>query len=442
MAQATFHFPRGFLWGTATAAYQVEGKNIHSNWWAWEQEPGRILNGHISGPACDWWGGRWREDFDRAADAGQNAHRFSVEWSRIQPTPDRWDENALDRYREMLRGLKERGMTPMVTLHHYTEPNWITELGGWENEAIGGHFEKYVHKVVEALKEYVSLWITLNEPNALITRSYILGDFPPGRMNIRTAFRAGVNLVQAHAVSYHAIHKQQPEARVGIAQMYRSFQPARHWFPLDRWAARAQSRSFNDMFPKALTDGVVRTPFGKTLIPRANQTQDFLGINYYTRDQVRFDLMKPSELFGRRYYRPEAELSESGFIAHEPDGMYEALTWGNQFNVPMIITENGVEDASDGLRPRYLVEHLHQVWRAVNLNLPVRGYFHWTLVDNFEWAAGWTMRFGLWELDPETQTRRKRPSADLYAEICRENGISSEMVARYAPQIFEKMFPN
>ena len=155
-----------------------------------------------------------------------------------------------------------------------------------------------------------------------------------------------------------------------------------------------------------------------------------------------FDLMKPSELFGRRYYRPEAELSESGFIAHEPDGIYEALTWGNQFNVPMIITENGVEDASDGLRPRYLVEHLHQVWRAVNLNLPVRGYFHWTLVDNFEWAAGWTMRFGLWELDPETQTRRKRPSADLYAEICRENGISSEMVARYAPQIFEKMFPN
>lgn len=442
MAQATFHFPRGFLWGTATAAYQVEGKNIHSNWWHWEQEQGRILNGHTSGLACDWWGGRWREDFDRAADAGQNAHRFSVEWGRIQPAPDRWDEDALDRYREMLRGLNERGMTPMVTLHHFTEPNWVAEQGGWENEAIVGHFDKYVHKVVDALKEYVTLWITINEPNALMARSYILGDFPPGKTDFRAAFNAGANMMRAHAAAYHAIHKQQPQARVGIAQMYRSFQPGRDWLPLDRWVASIQSRSFNDMFPKALVDGIVRTPLGKIRVPDAKQTQDFLGVNYYTRDQVMFDLMKPTELFGRRYSRQEAELSDSGFIANEPDGMYEALEWGKQFNVPMIVTENGVEDASDGLRPRYLVEHLHQVWRAVNLNWPIRGYFHWTLVDNFEWAAGWTMRFGLWELDPETQTRRKRPSADLYAEICRENGISSDMVARYAPEIFEKIFPN
>ncbi len=135
-------------------------------------------------------------------------------------------------------------------------------------------------------------------------------------------------------------------------------------------------------------------------------------------------------------------MSATNFIANQPLGMFEAVKWGLQFKTPMIITENGIEDPDDRLRPRYLVEHLHQVWRAVNFNYPVKGYFHWTLVDNFEWERGWTQRFGLWELDPETQARRKRPSADLYAEICRENGISSDVVARYTPEVFSKLFPN
>jgi len=122
MAQATYHFPRNFLWGTATSSHQVEGNNTNNNWWAWEQGSGHIRDGTKSGLACDWWGGRWREDLDRAVEGGQNAHRLSIEWSRIQPAPDRWDENAIDRYIDILRGMKERGITPMVTLHHFTDP--------------------------------------------------------------------------------------------------------------------------------------------------------------------------------------------------------------------------------------------------------------------------------------------------------------------------------
>ncbi len=135
MPRATFTFPGGFLWGTATSAHQVEGNNLNNDWWAWEQQEGSILNGDRSGRACDWWAGRWREDFDRAHETYQNAHRLSVEWSRIQPEPDRWDESALDRYRQMLLGLKERNMVAMVTLHHFTNPLWLAEMGGWENEA-------------------------------------------------------------------------------------------------------------------------------------------------------------------------------------------------------------------------------------------------------------------------------------------------------------------
>src|ERR1700690_558034 len=155
MPEATYHFPRGFLWGTATAAHQVEGNNTNNNWWKWEQD------GHTdskSGLACDWWGGRWREDFDRAVETNQNAHRFSIEWSRIQPAPDRWDEDALERYRMMARGMVERGIMPMVTLHHFSDPIWLLDIFNWETQAVVPLFEKYVRKVVEALKEYTTYW--------------------------------------------------------------------------------------------------------------------------------------------------------------------------------------------------------------------------------------------------------------------------------------------
>jgi beta-glucosidase len=442
MAQATFHFPRGFLWGTATAAHQVEGNNTNNNWWAWEQQPGRILQGHKSGLACDWWNGRWREDFDRAAEAGQNAHRMSVEWSRIQPAPDRWDEEALDRYLEMARGLVERGLTPMITLHHFTDPLWLAEMGGWANEAVVDYFVPFVKRVVKALQNYVNLWVTLNEPNGLVVNTYLAGNFPPGKADLRAGLKVLANQARAHAAAYRAIHALQPAARVGLSLYYRGMEPARSWSPLDRWAAKMQARVFNEFFPRAFSSGVLHYPAWTVRLPELKGAQDFLGLNYYSTDLVAFNVLHAASLFGRRFYRPGAELSEDGFIANEPLGMFKMLKWALQYKAPIIITECGVNDAQDALRPRYLIQHLHQVWRAVNFNYPVQGFFHWTLVDNFEWERGWTQRFGLWELDVETQARRKRPSADLYAEICRENGISSEMVARYAPQILKQMFPD
>jgi beta-glucosidase len=441
MVSATFHFPKGFVWGTATAAYQVEGNNTNSQWWDWEQQPGNILHDHKSGLACDWWGGRWRDDLDLAAESHQSAHRMSVEWSRIQPTPDHWDEAAIDHYREIMRGMVERGLTPLVTLHHFSDPIWLSELGSWENNNMPQFFEKYVGKVVDALKEYVSSWVTINEPNVLLTFAYVLGQFPPGKKDLLNAIRVATNMINSHAAAYHLIHKIQPQAQVGIATNYRGFVPAKPWFPPDVWVTRLQSRLFNDLFPVALRDGVLRFPATVKRIPQAKNTQDFLGIDYYTCDLVSFSLFKMGEMFGRRFYPPDADLSDNGFIANEPEGLFTALKWALQFKKPIIITENGVEDGDDHLRPRYLLQHLHQLWRGVNFNWPVKGYFHWTLVDNYEWERGWTQRFGLWELDTETQARRKRPSADLYAQICRENCISSDMVSHYAPEIYAQMFP-
>ncbi len=441
MPQATFHFPRGFLWGTATAAHQVEGNNTNNNWWKWEQE------GHTdgtSGLACDWWGGRWREDFDRAAEAGQNAHRFSVEWSRIQPTPDKWDEDALEKYRAMLRGLRERGMTAMVTLHHFTDPLWLEEKGSWETEAVVPLFERFVRKTVDALKEYVTLWCTINEPNVYALSGYANGAFPPAVNDIKRAVNVEANMARTHAAAYRAIHEIQPEARVGYALHFRPMVAKNKWSPLDALMRNIRYEGINMAFPSAISTGVLKSPVGNHRIPEAKGTQDYLGLNYYSQDTISFNIRNNKELFTYSGFPDDADFSDTRFIANIPQGFYDSIKWAARTypNTPIIVTENGVECADDHIRPRYLAQHIHQMWRAVNFNWPVKGYFHWSLVDNFEWERGWTQRFGLWALDVETQKRTKRPSADLYAAICKENGLSSEVVSKYCPEVSEKIFPS
>ncbi|MCZ2127857.1 MAG: family 1 glycosylhydrolase [Anaerolineales bacterium] len=441
MPEGVYHFPKGFLWGTATSSHQVEGGNLNNNWSRWEAD-GRT-NGSAA-VAADWQGGRWREDFDRAAEGGQNAHRFSIEWSRVQPTPDAWDEDAIEKYRAMLRGLRERGLTALVTLHHFTDPLWLSERGGWENDEVVALFEKYVRKMVDALKGYVTLWVTINEPNVYALNGYVTGEFPPGKTDVKLAMRVLANMVRGHAAAYRAIHELQPEARVGYALHFRPMVARSRWSPLDQWMRKIRYEGVNMGFPTAISDGVMKTPVGNFNVPEAKGTQDYLGLNYYSTDTVWFDLSKASQLFTNAGYPKDADLSATGMIANLPQGLYDSIHWivKTYPKLPILITENGVEDFDDHLRPRYLAQHVHQVWRAVNFNFPVKGYFHWSLADNFEWERGWTQRFGLWGLDVETQKRIRRPSADLYEAVCKENGISSEMVRKYCPEVFEKLFPS
>jgi beta-glucosidase len=441
MITAKHCFPQDFLWGTSTASHQVEGGNRNNDWWEWEQLPGKIIKGHTSQDACAWWEGRWEEDLDRARDGSQNAHRMSVEWSRIEPKASVWDEDAIDYYRQILQGAINRDLQLVVTLHHFTNPIWLAEMGGWTNPEVVHFFERYVRKIVNSFKDLAKIWVTINEPNVYTFSGYLDGVFPPGKQDFGEALKVVDNIVRAHSAAYHAIHEIQPEAMVGLAHYYRGMEPAKRWSPLDRWVTGIRNRIFNEIFPRAVHDGKIRI-FGRTSrIPEAVRTQDYFGLDYYTSEMVRFNAFNPRELFGRGSFPKDADLSGTGFIMNAPDGFWKALTFAHSFQLPVIILENGVEDASDRMRPRYLAQHIRKVWEAVNFNWDIRGYFYWTLVDNFEWERGWTQRFGLWDLDVETQERRKRPSADFYREICEENGFSSEMVAKYAPEIFEEMFP-
>lgn len=442
MPEARFNFPKGFLWGTSTSAYQVEGSSKNNQWATWEQQPEKIAEGDTCGLACDWWGGRWREDFDRAEEDGYNTLRLSIEWSRIQPARDRWDEEALDRYIDMIRGLSQRNLFPVVTLHHFTDPLWVHEMGGWENEEVPELFAAYAAKVVEALKSSVTTWLTINEPNVPTFLGYLLGEYPPGKQDLDTALNVMVNFARGHALAYHAIKQVQPEARVGFAHNFRGFHPARKGNLLDRFLARIHHQAWNNFFPTIFKDGEFRFLNRKFSIPEAKDTQDFLGLNFYSSDLVRFRLSAGKQaIFSERSFPKDAELSPNGMIANQPEELFRAIEWALQFDTPIIITENGTEDEEDTFRRRYLAAHIHQVWRAVNFNYPVRGYFVWSLVDNFEWLEGWTRHFGLYALDTTTQARTRRPSADLMSDLIQENALTSDMVRTHAPYLADALFP-
>jgi beta-glucosidase len=401
----------------------VEGNNTASDWWQWEQQRGRIANGDRSGLACDWWRNAER-DFDLMVDLHQNAARISVEWARLEPDEGRWDDAATGRYLNMLRGLRDRGMEPLVTLNHFTLPQWVAARGGWLWEGVVPAFGAYAGRFAAAARPLVDFWLTLNEPVGHLISAYLLGRFAPGKRNLAALIQAVVHSVRAHAAAYRTVHDAQPAARVSIAAYLRPAMPADPQSRLHRWLARQFDYAVNWMYLDALVTGALVGPSGITVkVPEVAGTADFLGVNYYTRSHVSFDWRRPRHLFVRDEAPPRVEMSDGGYSEFYPDGLLDVLRQAGRYGLPLYVTENGLPDADDDLRPRFIIEHLRRIAQAIDGGIPVRGYYHWSIVDNFEWADGWSLRFGLYQLDPATQIRTARPSAALYGEICRRNAL-------------------
>jgi beta-glucosidase len=439
MPEATFYFPADFKWGAAVSAYQTEGNNTNADWWVWEQGQGHIKEGHKSGRACDWWENA-EADFDRAAGMGLSALRLGVEWSRVEPRPGEFDIAALGRYEQMLRALRERAIEPMVTLYHFTSPLWLAERGGWENPETPTLFARFARRVVEALGAHCDLWCTINEPGVLAYHGYVTGTFPPGKSDLKTGLRVIRNLLAGHAAAYRETHAIQPQARVGLAHNMRVLDPANPRSLLDRLVARVTDRVFNQGLSTALTKGRWTLPLGLGFAWRLRRTLDWVGLNYYTRDLVAFDRAQRPAPF-RRLHAPDAEMLDGGYGEFYPQGMFRCLKRLARLHLPIYVTENGIPDGDDDQRPRYILTHLRQIWAALVLCYPVVGYYHWTLVDNFEWAEGWALRFGLIALDPETQARTPRRSAQLYADIIRANAITPQVIDTYAPELRAELLP-
>lgn len=445
MSDFTMHFPRDFRWGTATAAHQVEGLNTNNQWYHWEQTHGRIANNDASGRACDWWENA-EADFDRMAEMGLNAHRLSVEWSRIEPQEGVFDTAALDRYRDMLLGLRQRGIEPMVTLHHFTNPMWLEEQRAWENhESIVPKFQRFTERVVKALGDLCDLWCPINEPNVFAVMGYLSGGrMPPGVSSLDRTIAVLRNMLAAHAAAYETLHTHQKLARVGIAHHMRVFQGLRKGNVLDAAVARAHDSIFNNSLLDALIHGrwhwlLARgAPFSAR---KLRGTLDWLGLNYYSRQRSAFDRTKPELLFGNILNTPDVPLSDFEFGEVYPEGMLTMLHRLARYKMPIYITENGLPDHDDDLRPSFLVQHLRVLWQAVQYCFDVRGYYHWSFVDNFEWGEGWRMKFGLIGMDTETQERDLRRSALLYRDVAQSGTLTSDMVRAYAPEIFQTLFP-
>jgi beta-glucosidase len=440
---ATNLFPPGFLWGCATAAHQVEGSNAN-NWWRWEHTPGRIFQGGRAGDACGWIAGRYVEDFDRAAEMRNNAQRISIEWSRIEPEPGQWDSWALDFYRTMLKALHARGMQPMVTLHHFTEPLWVADHDGWLWDETPQCFARFAAKAVEALGDLCNLWCTINEPMVYATNGYLFGAWPPGMRSRRATARVALNMLRGHAAAYHAMKAVQPAAQVGLAKHVIGIKP---WAPawLNRPAARLIDRFFNESFLLALKTGTARFPGMRAVAtPEVRGTLDWIGLQYYQEFRGGFSLGAPRSLFVAQRKPEDMPVGPHTWGGLNPGAIFDRIRWlWELLGVPIYITESGVPDPDDAIRPAYLAETVQSVWKAVGYNFPVRGFFFWSLVDNFEWTEGYDprYRFGLYGVDFATQARTARPSAHFYRDICARNGLAAESVAQYAPGVLAKLFP-
>lgn len=435
IATDTLTFPPEFRWGVATASYQYEGNCENSQWYAWEQS-GHLKSGDSAGIACDWWNNAER-DFDLAQQLGLNALRLSLEWSRLEPRPNEWDAAAFARYREMLQGLRARNIEPMVTLHHFSNPIWFEERGAFLAPDAVAIFTRFVARVVDELGDLCDFWCTINEPNVYSVVGYLLGVWPPGQQgNVRAAFTVQATLARAHAAAYHTIHQRQSHARVGWTQNFNLLDPATS-SPLDRFIARAQDSAYNDFFPRIVLTGSAPFPFRLFVgnLRAVRGTCDFLGVNIYYRERVAFDLRRPSEFFGRRFTPegvPRGDTGVNDFFGEVyPASILRVAQRLAAFGKPMYITEHGVADQSDRIRPWVIEQGARNVHAAIQQGLDVRGYYHWSLVDNFEWADGWRMRFGLAALDSATQERTLRPSARFYSAIASANALTPDMVRQY-----------
>lgn len=431
-----YRFPQGFLWGTATSGHQVEGDNAASDWWQWEQVPGHIRDGTQSGLACDQWH-RYETDFDLAMSMHTNAHRLGVEWSRVEPREGEWSGQALAHYRQVLLALRQRGLQPVVTLHHFVNPAWLAARGGWENPEAVGLFERYVGKVVEALGDLVSLWCTVNEPAGYAYQAFLIGYWPPQKRSLGSALTVLRHLLQGHAAAYRLIHRADPGAQVGIPHYMRVFDPANPRSPLDRMAAGVRDRAFNQLVLDAITVGKMRLPLGLGVrLPEVAGTYDYLGVDYYHRDQVAFDAKNPAQAFGRELPPADRQTAEPFWRGeYSPDGFYRTCIRLAALGKPIYVLENGFLDNADQQRPAHLIRHLVALHRAIQDGAPVKGYFHWSLLDNFEWAEGYSTRFGLVHVDFGTQERTIKRSGLLYGEICAANAVTEDMIRRYAPDV-------
>ncbi|PJA86732.1 MAG: glycoside hydrolase family 1 protein [Candidatus Moranbacteria bacterium CG_4_9_14_3_um_filter_42_9] len=393
-------FPAGFLWGVATSAYQIEGKNSNADWWSWEQQ-GKTRES--SGNACAYWD-FWKKDHELLSELGANSFRLSLEWSRIEPSEGQFSAAAIRDYREILQDLKKRNIKTIVTFWHWTSPIWFAEKYGLHKKESVEKFLRYGEKIMDELGDLIDIVVTINEPMVPLGMGFLTGKFPPGFKNPYRFFRAAKNLAQIHKGLYKSIHAKR-NIPVGITYLYNYYFSAGNNI-LEK-IANSAAKWFRVNFFSRKIKGF----------------EDYVGIDYYRLVRMKFD-PKNSNYFGFRI--EEDKNNVMGWISY-PEGIYRVLMEvSKESKLPIYIMENGrptnagLEDAE---RTEFLNSHLAYVGKAIQEGADVRGYLHWSLLDNYEWLEGFRPRFGLVEIDYQTLERKPRKSFYAYKKIIENNGL-------------------
>jgi beta-glucosidase len=396
---STRTFPDGFTWGTATAAHQVEGGNTNNDWWAWEHRPDTVC-AESSGDACDQWH-RYASDIEMLAGLGFDNYRFSLEWSRIEPAEGEFSRVAIEHYRDVCAACLARGVTPVVTLHHFTTPLWLASRGGWSEPATADAFARFCARVADELGDLIGRACTINEPNIVAFMGYGMGLFPPGETDLRRVAAATEVFVDAHRKGTDALKSGRGDFPVGLTLAMSDYQAD----PADDDAAIAS----RDGARLLMEDPYLEAARG----------DDFMGVQTYSRTRC-----GPGGILG-----PEAGVEVIEHMGYEfwPDSLAATIrrAWEvTEGRTPLLVTENGVSHEDDERRIDYVRQALHGVLDCLDEGITVLGYTYWSLLDNFEWAFGYAPRFGLVDVDRGSQERRVKPSARWLGTIARSNALA------------------
>ena len=421
-----FTLKEGLLLGTATAATQIEGGDENNNWARFARE-GKVDDGTSPTRACDHYN-RWREDIDLMAEMGMQVYRLGIEWSRIEPSQGDYDEDVLYHYREEIEYMIERGIKPLLTLHHFSNPLWFEDMGGWTNPDSIDIFIDFASEVVEYLGDIVDEYITINEPNVYCLNGYFYGIWPPERKSLADYCKALSNMAAAHVKCYQLIHnirldmgKSREETLVSFANHLRVFAPKNYSNPFHRLMSSFMERMFQSAVTDAMMIGRVRFPILRRRELEPGRYFDFIGINYYSRTTV-------SGL--RDGVAEDCDKNDLGWEIYH-DGLIDlanllSMEYGDEY--PIFVTENGTCDNTDSFRPRFIYDQLKAISELDNR---IERYYHWSFTDNFEWREGEAARFGIVHLDYETQKRSVKNSGKLYSDIIKNQGVTEEAYAEY-----------
>ncbi len=454
---AVVTFPAGFMWGSSTAAFQVESHDDHTDWAHWAATPGKIKNGDTPDPNGPDALNHIDEDVAALVSTHQNAYRFSIEWGRIYPTLDDFnadtpDQTALDAYSALFAKLAAANITPMVTLHHFAFPDWLSDVTapndpqGWERPGVDDQFGTFCSRMAKVYGDRVEQWITINEPLNIVVGGYVQGSFPPGViLQLDRGLAVAKVEVRAHAKCFDAIHAADSTAQVSYAAHMRTFHPLDPTDPDDAAAAVRVRYLFNDWFINAIVYGnwdddldgtLTSSPSDVKADPTLIGRADYLGVNYYSDTLVSASrgIILPviNAAITEANMPTTRPKTDFGWDIY-PEGLGTVLDEVKPYGLPVVITENGIADQGDVMRARFIAEHLFQLGWAIQRGVDVRGYFHWALVDNFEWASGFCPHFGLFSYDVTTKARTARASAQTYASIIQTGQVVLADVDAMAP---------